>query len=62
VVAATAVAGIRAVAVRFRRMVLGSRDWQRDMLVTLMPYLGLVRLRMHRLCGINVQGARSRHR
>ena len=30
--------------------------------VTLMPYLGLVRLRMHRLWGINVQGARSRHR
>jgi hypothetical protein len=43
-------------------MVLGSRDWQRAMLVTLMPYLGLARLRMHRLWGINVQGARSRHR
>jgi hypothetical protein len=59
-VAATAVAGIHAVTARCCRIILGSRDWQRAVLV--MPNVCLVWLRLHRLCGNDVQNARSRHR
>jgi hypothetical protein len=60
VIAATAIAGIRAVEVLVRPLGLGSRGWQCGALVMLS--VSLVRLRMHRLCRNDVQDARSRHR
>lgn len=59
-VAAAAVAGNSTVAVLMSPAGLGSRDWQRALLV--MPSVCLARLRMHRLRGINMQRASSRHR
>ena len=60
VIAATAIAGIRAVEVLVRPLGLGSRGWQCGALVMLT--VSLVRLRIHSLCGADVQDARSRHR
>jgi hypothetical protein len=60
VVATTAIAGIRAVEVLVRPLGLGSRGWQCGVFVML--NVSLVRLRIHSLCGADVQDARSRHR
>ncbi|MES0383239.1 MAG: hypothetical protein ABUJ98_01470 [Hyphomicrobium sp.] len=60
VVATTAIAGIRAVEVLVRSLGLGSRGWQCGALVLLS--VSLVRLRIHSLCGADVQYARRRHR
>jgi hypothetical protein len=60
VVAAAAVAKIHAVAVLVRSLGLGSRGWQCGALVLLS--VSLVRLRIHSLCGADVQDARRRHR
>jgi len=60
VVTTTAIAGIRPVEVLVRPLGLGSRGWQCGAFVMLT--VSLVRLRIHSLCGADVQDARSRHR
>jgi hypothetical protein len=60
VVTTTAIAGIRAVEVLVGPLGLGSRGRQCGAFVMLS--VSLVRLRIHSLCGADVQHARSRHR